>query len=644
MSKTIAIHTLIDPIKKTRIFPGIIMFSLIILFLSQVSFAQGSAPKGEKELIQQKLVKFEMFVAKAKENGATHVNITENMPPSLYQFDVEGDPYPGWYIYHADLLKVFPPAKLQSYVNMEYEELASSFLEKQCEILRKYGLKATYWSGEPHVLPEKFFVDNPDLRGPRIDHPNRSRTARFAACVDQPEVLAMYRESMQNLLDKCPEVEIFFFKTSDAGSGFCWTDALYAGRNGNSNCEHRPIEDRVSGFMINLQDAAKEIGKDIEININPISPRQWMPVTFENPEMLSAHLPKGLTIMNYKNAEGETVTKGRPGWGGDSFSPVFGLSNPIRTAKNLTRYYSQEKEDPTLIVSYEDPSILDFNLGLYNSFENSKPKNKAEMIQALRNYAVELAGEERADDLLEIWFSLDEISNDLQVLNFGSVLTFGPILARWINRPLVPFPEELDSSETKYYRPFLFQAKGEEQANNLIDIQAMRMFEGYGARLLVQRVYEMVMANLTKAERLAQGLEENELDSSRKEEWHNLVNRLAVLHSLVQTIDNVVAYQALLDLAHSRNVKPEENPVLGVGESWDRQEILRIARNEIDNAVRLKKILESSDAPLIHNSIIPEYETSRVLGPELVSQLKNKIDIMNRHWLDYNRIYTAPNK
>ena len=171
----------------------------------------------------------------------------------------------------------------------------------------------------------------------------------------------------------------------------------------------------------------------------------------------------------------------------------------------------------------------------------------------------------------------------------------------------------------------------------------MRMFEGYGARMLVQRVYEMVMSNLTKAQKLAKGLQEKETDASRKEGWNNLVNRLAVLHSLVQTIDNVIAYQALLDLARSRNVEPEENPVLGTAAAWDRQEIQRIARNEIDNAARLKKLLESSSLPLIHTALIPEYETIRVLGPELPSQLKRKIDIMNKHWLDYNRIYTVPN-
>jgi len=367
-------------------------------------------------------------------------------------------------------------------------------------------------------------------------------------------------------------------------------------------------------------------------------------VTFDSPKLVSGKLSKGLTIENYMNAAGETIGKGRPDWGTEAFYPVTELSNPIGTARSLTRYYGQGSiKDSRMVVTYADPSTLDFRLGMFELFERSKPKNQAEMMQVLRNYAIELAGENEADNLLEIWLAMDLISNNLKVLNFGPILSFGPILGRWINRPLVPFPEELSPKEIEYYRPFLFQAKGEEQANNLIDIQAMRMFEGYGAKMLVQRVYEMVMANLTKAEKLAQRLQENETNPSRKAEWGNLVNRLAVLHSLIQTIDNVIAYQALLDLAKSRDVKPEPNPVLGTAATWDRQEIQRIARNEIDNSARLKRLLESSKVPLIHTSIIPEYETSRVLGPELPAQLKQKIDIMNRHWLDYNRLYTAPN-
>jgi len=70
---------------------------------------------------------------------------------------------------------------------------------------------------------------------------------------------------------------------------------------------------------------------------------------------------------------------------------------------------------------------------------------------------------------------------------------------------------------------------------------------------------------------------------------------------------------------------------------------MRIARNEIDNAANLEKILESSQIPLIQVAILPEYETIRMLGPDLTSQLKKKIDIMNAHWEDYKELYTSPN-
>jgi len=66
-------------------------------------------------------------------------------------------------------------------------------LQARCEVLRRIGLKATYTANEPHVLPEAFFADHPDLRGPRVDHANRSRTPRFAPCADQPATLALYR-------------------------------------------------------------------------------------------------------------------------------------------------------------------------------------------------------------------------------------------------------------------------------------------------------------------------------------------------------------------------------------------------------------------------------------------------------------------
>jgi hypothetical protein len=640
--------------KKTKFLIQLIFLlvvSSILTFNSQAQNLKGKktnlsikSASLEKTYVGEELKSFEAYVIKAKKIGATHVDITFNLPPALWQFDTPGDPYPVWYAYRPGLMKIFPPDELKPYVNLNYAKKVVSLLMARCKILRKHGMKGVYFANEPYVLPEAFFKDHPELRGARVDHPNRSRVARFAPCVDEPEVLAMYKKSMQLLLASCPEIEIFSFLTSDSGSGFGWSPALYSGQNGNSNYRQRPMSDRVVGFMETLRDAAKEMGKHIEVNIHPIIPRQWMIKTFNHPELISAKLSDGLTLGNYKNADGQQFDSGISGWGRNSFSPVLGLPNPVLRARQLVARFQKDKPvGSQLLVSYDDPSTADFNLSLYHFFEQAKPHSTVEMMQVLRKFAKTMVGEQGADDLLEIWLSLDDISNDLQVLNFGPVLFFGPVLDRWINRPLVPVPENLTAKEKDYYRPFIFQAKGEEQANDLVDIQAMRMFEGYGARLLVQRVYEMVIPKLKLAEKLTYKLQRQAKDTEAASKWKAFKDRLAVLHSLVRTINNVVGYQALLDIAHNRNVPPESNPVLGTGPSWDRQEIMRIARNEIDNAVSLRKILESSKIPLIQEAILPKYETIMMLGPNLTSQLKRKIDIMNAHWEDYKKLYTSPN-
>jgi len=85
---------------------------------------------------------------------------------------------------------------------------------------------------------------------------------------------------MKILLARCPEVESFNFLTQDSGSGFCWVPALYPGINGPSDCKDRPMEQRVSGFLVNLQQAAREAGHEIVINLTPIAPRQWMIPSF----------------------------------------------------------------------------------------------------------------------------------------------------------------------------------------------------------------------------------------------------------------------------------------------------------------------------------------------------------------------------
>ena len=105
----------------------------------------------------------------------------------------------------------------------------------------------------------------------------------------------------------------------------------------------------------------------------------------------------------------------------------------------------------------------------------------------------------------------------------------------------------------------------------------------------------------------------------------------------------MVAYQAHLDRIRNLGIKPEPNPVLGTGSDWARADMMETARKEIDNVMRLRELVQSTSEPLLDTASTQQEETIMRLGPDVAAQIKQKIDIMNDHWKDYDRIFTAPN-
>ena len=150
-----------------------------------------------------------------------------------------------------------------------------------------------------------------------------------------------------------------------------------------------------------------------------------------------------------------------------------------------------------------------------------------------------------------------------------------------------------------YYQPFLFQAKGEEQAADLADIQAMQ--------------------------------------------WELLSKRLQALIYLLQSADDMVGYQAQLDRVKSLGKRPEANPVLGYQSNWARTDMTELARREIDTMVDLNRLLESTREPILDLAPTVNEETIMRLGPDITRAIKHKVDVMNTHWRDYDRLFTMPN-
>jgi hypothetical protein len=616
--------------------------------------AAASEDTGKRDA--EDLALFERKAQMAKDLGATYMNVTDGLPEAFWELDAD-DPYPAWFSHHAGLFIIFPAKDVEPYVDMKYARHVQAILTQRCAVLKKYDLKGVWRANEPAVLPESFFTAYPQLRGPRIDQPNRSRKIYYAPNVDEPETLRMYRDSMQSLLKTCPEVAQFNWTTTDAGSGFDWSPSLYPGINGNSNYRDKPMADRVAGFLINAQKAAKDAGYDVEINVNPIAPRQWMIPTF-SPDVLEnilRRLPAGLAVQGRQNPEVRAPSVSSLGGlgNGGAFAPVVGLAIPSFDAGggggrrggsgNAGAANGTANGPVKLQIDLGDAASMDFNYRLAKTTKGMPMRTLSQRLTALRAFAVTEVGEDQADNLLEAWSALNDVKQNLDVLDFGGMLRFGHVLNRWINRPMVPFPADLTDAEKADYRAFIFQAKGEDQANDLIDIQAMRMYEGYGAKLLFQRDIETALPRAQRALGLFGTIRDAQSDPAKKAYWDLTAKRTQALIYLMISADDMVAYQAQLDRVKQIGAKPETDPVLGVQSGWDRTDLMETARKEIDNTVNLQRLLQSTSEPILDLAPTQGEETIMHLGPNLIPQLKHKIDTMNAHWRDYDRLFTVPN-
>jgi hypothetical protein len=610
--------------------------SRVRLAVGALMFCAAAAALHAQFGMQESVSLYERKATLAKELGATHMPVTGGLPLATWEIDAN-DPYPMWFVHHAGMLTIFPPAELLPYVDAKYAANVEGVLKERCAVLGRLGLKGVWSANEPEVLPEAFFTAHPELRGPRIDQPNRSRKVYFAPNVDSPEMLGLYRESIQRLLKTCPMVEQFNYVTTDAGSGFDWAPSLYSGINGNSNYRTKPMADRVSGFLINLQQAARDAGHEIQINLNPIEARQWMAPTF-SPDVLEntvRKLPRGLAVEGREGPDGRHFAGVGAGGGGEPFYPVLGIVIPSMNGAGET--------PARRAINLGDATTVDFNYRLLKTTHGMKMRTLSERMAALRAFAVGEVGEAQADNLVEAWSALNEVQRDLQVLNFGDVLLMGDVLNRWITRPMVPFPEELTAAEKQDYRPFLFQAKGETEADDLVDIQAMRMYEGWGAKMLFQRTIELTLPRLRRAESLVQEIEGSAKGEAGRQQWALMAKRLRAVGYLLESADDMVSYQAQLDRVKSLGAKPEVDPVLGVQSSWDRTEMMETARKEIDTMVNLNRLLVSTKEPILDMAPTPGEETIMRLGPDVAAEILHKVNVMNAHWRDYDRIFTVPN-
>ena len=327
-----------------------------------------------------------------------------------------------------------------------------------------------------------------------------------------------------------------------------------------------------------------------------------------------------------------------------SLCPVVGIPDPVQFLNELDEANKSTAERLFVLIGDRFNKELYFNI--FDKFNLNPTSDVLSHFTLLKNLATENAGEKNSEALLKVWLALSEARKTLSLGNLGgTVFYLGSLMERWLTRPFVPFPEELSPSDKDYYRKFQFMGYMGKQADDLANLQANRIYSGWSGKNFMSVLMQSVRGSTDQARTEIAGILKSNISTDQKNEFNLLDLRLQALTLLCNNAENAISYQAQLDIGKARAVKTEPEPAAEADfpTGLDRNMILETARNEIDNTAMILQLLESTNEEIFDLAPTKDLEDIRRLGPDFKNQLKQKLRIMNEHWLDYNRIYTPPN-
>src|SRR4051794_4230109 len=121
---------------------------------------------------------FETLASQAlrlRPRGRVEIGVTSLSSRTLADIPAGGSPWHDYTSCLPSLEKVFPHRDLLPSGEAEHVRANQQLLREKLSIPRRHKLSAAAQFHMPGLLPEPFFEKFPQLRGPRIDHPRRSR-------------------------------------------------------------------------------------------------------------------------------------------------------------------------------------------------------------------------------------------------------------------------------------------------------------------------------------------------------------------------------------------------------------------------------------------------------------------------------------
>jgi hypothetical protein len=222
----------------------------------------------------------------------------------------------------------------------------------------------------------------------------------------------------------------------------------------------------------------------------------------------------------------------------------------------------------------------------------------------------------------------------------------GPLMMRWLTRPLVAHQELLTDEERAYWEPFIYQSKAShpEVYLDYLNLCGYLVASDWGSAGRVCCAIDEVEATLKSAAGQFQAASDKASNKNANARLQHEAYRVLALRSLALTTRHYLQMGTLIYLRDEQAKQwrqrgepmPSTNPPhpdLPKGSMGDTALFYmhRAMRWELDNTYELIELIKKSPVPLFY-SRPQEWEGALVLGPNLLEGLQKKVDITLKYW------------
>ena len=580
------------------------------------------------------------YAAQLKPFGRVQINVSTLADKSFYEIPKQRSP---WYQYacnNAAICKFFPDVKIAPFIPADFVARNRQLLLAKAKILKENGMDAAFFCSEPDFLPEAFFDAYPDMLGPRIDHPRRSNNKAFSVCVSVKETQDMYSNMINNMLTNIPEIKTFYFKSNDAGSGFCWADWSYSGPNGPLHCKNETTGERVQKFMNSLKAGAARAKTTLEVYLAEHMGTSNFSVAEKKD--IQSHLPENCYYQN--TAAHEMV------YLGSDISSIYNDINSVYPVNSVPEILSflgslksiNKQKKQTVFINFrvlydranEGPDTQNILLTILAKYMANPDADDSSTLQQLHQLSEAWAGKKNTDNLYNAFIALSE-AFAFRNSSLGNVRSINwNVAARMITRPLVVAPQRLTKEEEAYFLPYVFNVSEEEARMDYTDIQG-----GHYTTFP-----DTIKRYVDKIKRVYTALEAIDVSAPKYTFIQKMANGLRIHANLMRSCGNFAAAQIIRENNALKLNGPIHRP--DKNGTWTGDTALlqfnAIMRDELDNTLDLINILQHGGINSLCLARDVAHEDCFLLGPDIIEQLKKKRKIMLDHWLDIQDYLTTP--